>query len=60
MAEDSVNELCEDSAVDVDGDCDTEASISSLFVLRYATLAALYFFNRSVFLEESITFMVRR
>ena len=41
--EDSVNELCEDSVVDVVGDCDTEASISSLFVLRYAPLAAPFF-----------------
>ena len=41
--EDSVSELCEDSVVDVVGDCDTEAYISSLFVLLYATLAAPFF-----------------
>ena len=39
--EDSVVEYCEDSFVDVDGDCNIEASISSLLLLRYAALAGL-------------------
>ena len=47
--EDSVNELCEDSVVDVDGDCDTEAYISSLFVLRHAPLAAPFFKSFCIF-----------
>ena len=36
-------EQCEDSVVDVDDNCDIEASISSLFLLRYTALATLCF-----------------
>ena len=41
--EESVVEHCEDSVVVVDGYCDIEASISSLFLLRYTALATLCF-----------------
>ena len=52
-------EHCEDSVVDVDDNCDIEASISSLFFTVYSFGNSL-FFNRSAFLMGSITFMVRR
>ena len=58
--EDSVVEHCKDYVRDVDGDFDIEASISSLFLLRYAALASLCFFNSSAFLMGSITFVLRR
>ena len=58
--EDSFVEHCKDYVRDVDGDFDIEASISSLFLLRYTGLATLCFFNSSAFLMGSITFVLRR
>lgn len=56
--EDYVVEHCEDSVEDIDGDCDIEASISSIFLLWYAVLVTHCLFNRYTFLMGFITFMV--
>ena len=55
--EDSVVEHCGDSVVDVDGDCDIEASISSLFLLRYAALATLFFLNKSFCIFNGVHYL---
>ena len=56
---DSVVENYKDSVVDMNDDCDIEDFISFRFLLRYAALATLCFFNRSVFLMGFIIYMVK-